>query len=71
MKVTVLELVERFGRGKTQVHGILRNKDSIMESLENNDSRQYKRKRKEWYAGVNDSLFEWYQLAVSKNACLS
>lgn len=65
------KLAERFHCGKTQITTILKNKDQIKELFESNASGSLsqfrKRNRKSEFADVNEALYEWYQLAVSKN----
>ena len=70
-KLPLRELGDFFCCGKTQVAGILKAKDEILALYEENRSDKLqltrKRARKSEFAEVNDSLHEWYLLAVSKN----
>ena len=70
-KMTLRELAECFSCGKTQISGILKAKDDILTLYEANrsDTLQLTRKRarKSEFSEVNESLYEWYLLATSKN----
>ena len=70
-KMTLRELGECFSCGKTQILGILKAKEEILALYEENrsDTLQLttKRARKSEFSEVNESLYEWYLLATSKN----
>ena len=57
--------------GKTQISTILRSKDRIVELYEANASagmcQTRKRVRESKFSDVNEALYEWFRLAVSKN----
>ncbi len=60
-----------FGCRKTQISKILKNKESILAEYQSNASgdRVYSnsKARKSKYSDVNDTLYEWFKLATSKN----
>ena len=70
-KLSLRELGDLYSCGKTQIAGILKAKAEILALYEENrsDRLQLTRKRahKSKFADVNESLYEWYLLAVSKN----
>ena len=71
-KIGCRKLASMFKCGKTQIQTmILQNKEKIKdlyESNANNKLTQFrKRNRKSEYSDVNEELYRWYQLAVSKN----
>ena len=70
-KPSLRELGEAFSCRKTQISCILKAKDSIMSLYEANRSDDLqltrKRARTSEYADVNDTLYQWYLLAGSKN----
>ena len=70
-KLGVRKLSAMFGCGKTQISVILKNKQKIKDLYEANASGQRcqtsKRFRESKFSQVNDTLYSWYRLAVSKN----
>lgn len=65
-----MTLATMFNCGKTQIQTILLNKDKIRDLYESNASSTLefrKRNRKSEFSDVNEELYRWYQLAVSKN----
>ena len=70
-KLPLRELGDCFSCGKTQIAGILKAKGKILALYEENrsDSLQLTRKRarKSEFSEVNESLYDWYLLAISKN----
>ena len=64
--VGIRALAESFGIGKTQVSGILKNKETILAAYESNASTS-KKPRLSKYSDVNEKLYEWYTMACSKN----
>ena len=70
-KIGCRKLASMFKCGKTQIQTILQNKEKIKDLYEsnvNNKLSQFrKRNRKSEYSDVNEELYRWYQLAVSKN----
>ena len=71
LKPSLREFGEAFSCGKTQISYILKAKDSVMSLYEANRSDDLqltrKRARTSEYADVNDTLYQWYLLACSKN----
>ena len=69
-KLGVRKLSEMFGCGKTQISVILRNKERIKELYETTASGKRcqtgKRFRESKFSQLNDTLYSWYLLAVSK-----
>lgn len=69
--IGVRKLAEMFGCGKTQISVILRNKERIKELYAANASGQRcqtsKRFRESQYSELNEALYSWYLMAVSKN----
>ena len=67
----VRKLADLFECGKTQVSGILKDKAKYLNLYESNASSKLVRKRDRTaqYGGVNEALYDWYLLAVSKNIC--
>lgn len=63
----VPDLATKYGCGKTQVYSILQNKASIIQAYESNAPLNMKRNRKAPFSEINDLLYDWYLLAVSKN----
>ena len=63
----VRKLADMFECGRTQVSGIL--KDKYPDLYESNASSKLVRKRERTalYEDLNEALYEWYLLAVSKN----
>ena len=70
IKTAEKKLAEMFGCGKIQVSVILRNKERIKELYAANASSQRcqtsKRFRESQYSELNEALYSWYLLAVSK-----
>ena len=70
-KLSLWELAECFSCGKTQIAGIIKSKVEILALYEANrsDTLQLTRKRarKSEFSDVNEALYEWYLIAVSKN----
>ena len=68
---TVHNLKEEYTCGQTQIYSILKQKDIIISTYESNassSSHSYGHKaRNSSFSKVNDSLYEWYLLACSKN----
>ena len=61
-------VAEANGIGKTQACDILRNKESILAEYDSNPSpSKLKRCRVSKFTEVNDTLYEWYIVARSKN----
>ena len=69
-KLPLRELGDCFSCGKTQIAGILKAKGKLLALYEENrsDSLQLTRKRarKSELLEVNESLYDWYLLAISK-----
>ena len=69
--ISVRTLANLFQCGKTQVASVLKNKVAILSLYEANSSssscHSRKRPRSSAFAQVNAALYEWYQLATSKN----
>ena len=65
------ELAALYGCGKTQVYSVLKNKAKVIDlyesSLEKNVSLSTRRQKKSPNGELNELLYEWYQLALSKN----
>ena len=59
-------LAEIFQCSKTQISAILKKRESILASYESNASTS-KKTRSSKYSDINNSLYEWYSLACSKN----
>jgi len=55
------QLAEKFSCGRTQIQGILKNKDSLVRSLEAPLSR--KRAKTSSNEEVNEAMFRWFKLA--------
>ncbi|XP_011406639.1 PREDICTED: tigger transposable element-derived protein 4-like [Amphimedon queenslandica] len=70
-KIGVRRLADIFSCGKTQISCILRDKERIKDLYESNSNgglcQVRKRIRTSEYSDVNDSLYQWYQLAVKRN----
>ena len=68
---SVQAISEELRCGKTQIYGILKDKESIIALYESNASSSLhhsrKRTRLSEYSEVNEALYEWYLLACSKN----
>ena len=66
-----MAISEELRCGKTQIYGILKDKESIIALYESNASSSLhhsrKRTRLSEYSEVNETLYEWYLLACSKN----
>ena len=64
-------MAEIFQCGKTQISTILKGKDKIVRMYENNASAELRHTRKRVceskYSDVNEALYPWYLLAISKN----
>ena len=64
-------LAEKFGCSKTQVNSIISKRESILEQYESNVSNSSvlysKTARPCEFAEVNESLYKWYSLAVTRN----
>ena len=69
--VGIRKLADKFKCGKTQISCILKKKDEIRALYGENASLEIchtsKRSRPSQYSDVNDVLYDWYQLACSKN----
>ena len=65
-QLTVRSLAEMFGCGRTQISDILKNKEGIISAYESNAST-IKKKRISKFSDVNESLYQWYCMACSKN----
>ena len=65
----VRKLADLFECGKPQVSGILKDKAKYLNLYESNASSKLVRKRDRTaqYGGINEALYDWYLLAVSKN----
>ena len=67
-------LAEKFKCGKTQISSILKRKEENIALYGVNASleiwRTQKRSRPSEYSDVHDALYEWYQVACSKNVYL-
>ena len=67
----VRDLGELFHCGKTQIAQILKSKESLLSMYQSNasGSRIHTKKlsRASEFSDVNESLYEWYTLAISKN----
>ena len=70
-KIGIRKLATLFKCGETQISTILRSKDRIVELYEANASagmcQTRKRVRESKFSDVNEALYEWFRLAVSKN----
>ena len=69
-KPGIRKLAEEFQCGKTQISTILQNEARIVEMYEENASGaacQLKRVRNSKFGELNDSLFQWYCMATSRN----
>ena len=70
-KLSSRKLAETFKCGKSQIQGILKNKDHFKTLyLQNaNDKMKHcrKRSRQSEYADINEALYEWFQLAAARN----
>ena len=69
-KPGIRKLAEQFKCGKTQISTILQNESRIVEMYEENVSGtayQIKRIRNSKFGEVNDSLYQWYCMATSRN----
>ena len=64
--ISVRTLGETFNCGKTQISEILKKKDSIMALYESNASSS-KKPRVSEFSTINESLYQWYLMACSKN----
>ena len=69
---SVQAISEELRCGKTQIYGILKNKEATVALYESNASsslhQSRKRTRLSEYSEVKDALYEWYLLACSKNS---
>lgn len=65
------KLATLFDCGKSQIQGILRNKQHYKDLYEQNadDKMKHcrKRSRKSEYSEINETLYKWFQLATSRN----
>ena len=69
-KPSIRKLAEEFRCGKTQISTILQNEAKVLEMYEENASGaacQLKRVRNSKFGGLNDSLWQWYCMATSRN----
>ena len=70
-KFGLRKLAVMFGCGKTQISTILKNKEKIKELYEGNASddlyQTRKRVRQSKFSDVNEALYEWFCLAMTKN----
>ena len=68
---SVQALKEEYVCGQTQIYSILKLKESIMNTYESNASSSSHtlghKARNSSFSKINDSLYEWYLLACSKN----
>ena len=70
-RISIRKLADMFQCGKIQISTIFKDKDRIIELYEKNASEQMchtrKRVRESKFSDVNEALYQWYLLAVSKN----
>ena len=69
-KLGIRKIAEQFKCGKTHISSILKNESRIVEMYEANASgntRQIKRVRNSKLGDLNDSLYQWYCMATSRN----
>ena len=64
-------LAAKFGCGRSQINSILKNKESIIDLYESNTSSTSvlarKRCRESNFSEVNEAIYSWYLLAISRN----
>ncbi|KAJ4450513.1 hypothetical protein ANN_01940 [Periplaneta americana] len=61
------KIAEIFKCGRTQINGIIKNKDEILKELE----EKKKRKRKSVFSNVNDFVYKWFKCARAKKLPVS
>ena len=68
---SIQAISEELRCGKTQIYGVLKDKESIIALFESNASSSVchsrKRTRLSEYSEINEALYEWYLLTCSKN----
>ena len=71
---SIQAISEELRCGKTQIYGVLKDKESIIALFESNTSSSVclsrKRTRLSEYSEINEALYEWYLLACSKKFTL-
>ena len=66
---SIRSLAQEFDCGQTQIAEILKKKNDILAVYSSNasKSKQVTRPKQSEYAELNQTLYDWYNLAVSKN----
>ena len=68
----VEELMKKFAISDTQLHGILKNKDIILEIWRHEvHDEQKKKERVTVYEEINETLYSWFLMAKASNVPLS
>ena len=71
-KLGVKKLAEKFGCGKTQVAGIIKDEENIMKEWESNEGRAgMKRVNQQKFYEVNQYLWKWYSTCRQSNIPIS
>ena len=71
-KLGVRKLAEKFGCGKTQVAGIIKDEENIMKEWESNEGRAgMKRVNQQKFYEVNQYLWKWYSTCRQSNIPIS
>ena len=71
-KLGVRKLAEKFGCGKTQVAGIIKDEENIMKEWESNEGRAgMKRVNQQKFHEVNQFLWKWYSTCRQSNIPIS
>jgi len=70
-KDSTRQLADKFSCGRTQIQGILKNKDSLVRSFEDNAPLLRKRARTSSNEDINEAMFRWFKLARQRNIPVS
>lgn len=70
-KDSTRQLAEKFSCGRTQIQGILKNKESLVRSFEDNAPLSRKRTKTSSNEEINEAMIHWFKLARQRNIPVS
>ena len=70
-KESARQLAGKFSCGRTQIQGILKNKDSLVRSFKDNAPLSRKRTKTSSNEEVNEAMLRWFKLARQRNIPVS